>query len=62
VDPQCQAEREDRKKLWKQGLLDATWFCVSCLKAWPRSVDRDSASLFKQRQDNKSAFMARSSP
>ena len=62
VDPQCQVERENREKLWKQGHLDATWFCVSCLKAWPRSVDRDTASLFKQRQDNKSAFMARSSP
>ncbi len=64
VDPQCQVERENQEKLWKQGHLDATWFCVSCLKDSKRSVDktRDTASLFKQRQDNKSAFMARSSP
>jgi hypothetical protein len=62
VDPQCQVERENREKLWKQGHLDATWFCVSCLKESKRSIERDTASLFKQRQDNKSAFMARSSP
>ena len=31
VDPLCQKERENREQLWKQGHLNATWFCVSCL-------------------------------
>ena len=63
VDPLCQKERENREKLWKQGHLNATWFCVSCLAGGKKSVDktRDTANFFQQRQDNKSAYMARSS-
>jgi hypothetical protein len=41
VDSDCRAGREDREVLWKHGLLDATWVCVSCKP--------DSSMFFKQR-------------
>ena len=52
VDPHCQAERADREKLWKQGLLDATWVCTIC----------KPATSFKQRREKKSEYKKAASP
>jgi hypothetical protein len=52
VDPDCRAEREDREKLWKQGLLDATWVCTIC----------KPATSFKQRRDKRSEYKKVTSP
>ena len=54
VDPDCRAGREDREELWKQGLLDATWVCVSCKP--------NPATFFKQRRDKRSEYKKVTSP